>query len=752
MGDAAAGTATDPSALPTSTKWSVLSSRVEGLVAELSEVVGKQDAYCVSVSRCEGDVMAAVRDKMLTTPWGDLWEKKQTMFSYGEEMSTDPLEAMLLKQLAFMAAPRRVLEIGMFVGYGSVAMLEGSPETDVVSLEIDPYLKGWLAECLEPFPDISARHEVVVGPALDSLPKLHGQFDMVFVDANKAEYKRYVELIIQHKLLSSRGVIVCDNVLYNGYPYAHQHFDSQPARRHFGDAIREFNQWVADHPKLEQVVLPVRDGISIIKMKPDQFLGVKKPAPKKPVERMEAADVPPPPTPIVKRGNLVHYDHTWRIIQRGDNVPAGAICSDCSVEPGVSEYASGSSEYAEGSGAKAWSSRSTIEFEYRVVEVPRGRLLDPNCDALVFGHLAHGSEERAEAMKKPQRRLVVIDETVNNLYGDRVRAYFKACGVDHELLVLPMTEETKNMETALQVTKKMKQFNIDRRTEPVLAIGGGVCLDVVGLAASLFRRRTPYIRVPTTALSYVDASVGAKNGVNFAGSKNRLGTYVPPCAAILDPMFIETQGNRDVANGVGEMCKMAIMKSPELYALLEQNGPRLVSDKFAPCSKDDEAPARVLQLAIETMLEELSPNLWENSLDRLVDFGHAVGQDLEMAALGTKHELMHGESVTIDMALSTCLSQQIGLVTKAERDRTLSMLRNCQLPVWSPVMTYELFTEAVANRVKNSMGQRFPLPAGIGKGMIVNDVSDDDLRSGFMLWQELCGKASDKISDSFTGA
>merc|ERR1712193_595744 len=126
----------------------------------------------------------------------------------------------------------------------------------------------------------------------------------------------------------------------------------------------------------------------------------------------------------------------------------------------------------------------------------------------------------------------------------------------------------------------------------------------------------------------------------------------------------------------------AIMKSAELFGLLEEHGPRLRSHKFAPSSKDDDAPARVLQLSIETMLEELAPNLWENSLDRLVDFGHATGQDLEMAALGTEHELMHGESVATDMAL----------------------------------MTGELFSEAVANRVKNSMGQRFPLPAGIGKG------------------------------------
>jgi len=244
---------------------------------------------------------------------------------------------------------------------------------------------------------------------------------------------------------------------------------------------------------------------------------------------------------------------------------------------------------------------------------------------------------------------------------------------------------------------------------------------------------------PTTASSYVDASVGAKNGVNFAGSKNRLGTYVPPCAALLDASFFATQERREVANGVAEMAKMAIMKSPELFCLLEEHAPRLVEDKFSPCGDDDGVSARVLQLSIETMLEELAPNLWEHSLERLVDFGHAVGQDLEMAALGTEHELMHGESVAVDMALMTVLSGQLGLISDEQRDRTLNMLRQCQVPVWSPVFTYELFAEAVGNRVKNSMGQNFPLAIGIGKAKIVRtNVSDQDLKAAFLRWQELC--------------
>merc|ERR1719215_1140258 len=208
---------------------------------------------------------------MLETPWAEEWSQKRTMFSYGEEMSTDPLEAVLLKELVFLANPRRVLEIGMFVGYGAVAMLEGSPSVQVVSLEIDPYLKGWLASCLQDAvrAELQERHEVLLGPALDSIPKLTGQFDMVFVDANKAEYKAYVEGILERKLLSPGGVIVCDNILYNGYPYMSSHFDAQPARRHFGNAVQEFNQWVSDHADLEQVVLPVRDGISIIRRSSD---------------------------------------------------------------------------------------------------------------------------------------------------------------------------------------------------------------------------------------------------------------------------------------------------------------------------------------------------------------------------------------------------------------------------------------------------------------------------------------------------
>lgn len=294
------------------------------------------------------------------------------------------------------------------------------------------------------------------------------------------------------------------------------------------------------------------------------------------------------------------------------------------------------------------------------------------------------------------------------------------------------------METTLEVCKKMKKFNIHRRQEPVIAIGGGVCLDVVGLAASMFRRRTPYIRVPTTALAYVDASVGAKNGCNFGGSKNRLGTYVPPVAALLDSSFFRTQSTRDISNSLGEMCKMAIMKSAELLELLEHNAPRLISSKFAPQSSDDAVPARVLQISIQTMLEELTPNLWEDCLDRLVDFGHAVGQNLEMDALGSDQELMHGEAVATDMAFMTVLSNVLGNLSDSDRDRIHRILQTCGLPTYHPMLTRSFFKEALGDRIKNSNGMRLPLPVGMGRARMFNDVTDAQFEQAFCLWERLC--------------
>lgn len=198
---------------------------------------------------------------------------------------------------------------------------------------------------------------------------------------------------------------------------------------------------------------------------------------------------------------------------------------------------------------------SPIIFTYKVTETQD--LLDPNNDTLLLGHITDPQElEEIKTSNKPHKRFVVVDQEVYKIYGSKITEYLQSNNVLYKILALPTTEENKSMDLALSILEEVNNFSLDRRTEPIIAIGGGVCLDIVGLAASLYRRRTPYIRVPTTLLSYIDASVGAKTGVNFANCKNKLGAYIPPAAAFLDLSFMQTLPRRHICNGLAEMLKV----------------------------------------------------------------------------------------------------------------------------------------------------------------------------------------------------
>ncbi|KAL7891797.1 hypothetical protein AOLI_G00012730 [Acnodon oligacanthus] len=395
--------------------------------------------------------------------------------------------------------------------------------------------------------------------------------------------------------------------------------------------------------------------------------------------------------------------------------------------------------------AISWTVVSPITFTYTVTQTHD--LLNPSNDTLLMGHIRDPKQlEAFRSSTKPIKRFVVMDETVYNLYGSQVTDYLGARNVLYRILPLPTTEENKSMNMVLKILEEVHRFGIDRRTEPIIAIGGGVCLDIVGLAASLYRRRTPYIRVPTTLLSYIDASVGAKTGVNFANCKNKLGTYIAPVAAFLDRTFIKTVPRRHISNGLAEMLKMALMKHKGLFELLEAKGKFLLDSKFQSTSGlhgNRSDPASVAtRLAIETMLEELAPNLWEDDLDRLVDFGHLISPDLEMKVLPC---LLHGEAVNIDMAYMVYVACESGFLTDGEKIRIIHCMIRLELPVWHQDFSFTLVQKALNDRLQHCGGLvRMPLPIGLGRAEIFNDVSNDTLYKAYEKWCDDLGSGSEQ--------
>ncbi|MDQ4032982.1 MAG: sedoheptulose 7-phosphate cyclase [Actinomycetota bacterium] len=363
-----------------------------------------------------------------------------------------------------------------------------------------------------------------------------------------------------------------------------------------------------------------------------------------------------------------------------------------------------------------WSVRAAqaVAYDVRMVD----DLLDPQNRILIEA----GATNRTDS----PRRFIVIDAIVHQLYGPALRSYLEHHSCHYELCILPVSEETKTMDAVFTVIRGLNSFGISRRHEPIIGIGGGVLLDIVGLASSLYRRSTPYVRVPTSLIGLVDAGVGVKTGVNFEHHKNRLGTYFPPAVALLDRSFLATLDNRHISNGLAEILKIGLIKDWRLFELLEDYAELLLTERFQGETTIGDTVARnVFSRAISGMLEELQPNLWENTLERVVDYGHSFSPTLEMRALPA---LLHGEAVCVDMALTTVLAEGRGLVTSRDRERILDVMRRLRLPSWHPLCEPGLLGEALHDTSRHRDGlQRVPLPVGIGDACFVNDLTVPEL-------------------------
>ena len=327
------------------------------------------------------------------------------------------------------------------------------------------------------------------------------------------------------------------------------------------------------------------------------------------------------------------------------------------------------------------------------------------------------------------RKLVVIDKAVNEIYGQRLVDYFKTMKVELKLFVLDDTESNKTWE----YTDKVLQFFEDAgslRREPIIVIGGGVLLDLVGFCCSIYRRGIPYVKVPTTLLAIVDASVGVKVAANHFERRNRIGAYYPPIATLLDKKFIATQDGRNIINGIAEIFKLAVIKDIELFELLEESYEQLISEKFQLGA----VPVRVINLAITGMIEELSPNLWERKLDRCVDFGHSFSPIIEMKNIVT---LQHGEAVALDCLFSSCLAYVRGFLDMPTLVRIFKTARNLKLPVFhKDFCDFNLLKRALSDTMKHRNGNQYlPVPLGIGNYKILNDVTDDEIRAASDLFE-----------------
>lgn len=276
--------------------------------------------------------------------------------------------------------------------------------------------------------------------------------------------------------------------------------------------------------------------------------------------------------------------------------------------------------------------------------------------------------------------------------------------------VLPDGERGKTLAELGRASTALLAAGATRRTL-VVALGGGAVSDAAGFAAATFMRGVPWVAVPTTLLSMVDAAIGGKTGVNLPAMKNAVGAFHPPRAVLADTAALETLPAREVRSGLGEVAKYALLQ-PALLGRVAALGPRLPEpDLVAACAR--------------MKVDVVAQDPIEKGPRKLLNLGHTFGHGVEAAGKFSRYT--HGESVSIGMAFAFRLAARLGRLgplAVAEAEDALAALG---LPVrLPPALAKRALALMATDKKRTAAGLRWVLPRAEGSAWVVDwDVAAD---------------------------
>merc|ERR1712029_173778 len=328
------------------------------------------------------------------------------------------------------------------------------------------------------------------------------------------------------------------------------------------------------------------------------------------------------------------------------------------------------------------------------------------------------------------RCLAVMDLNIYNVYGKEMQAYFDHYNMPLTVHKTMIGEKAKSIETLLNIVDSMTEFGIIRK-EPVLVVGGGLVTDVAGFACAAYRRSTNFIRIPTTVIGLIDASVSIKVAVNYGNYKNRLGAYHAPIHTFLDFSFLKTLPEAQVRNGFAELIKISTCAHLPTFDLLDKYCEQLIGTGFGRMDHSTQevrdAADKINWNGIYEMLKLETPNLHEIGLDRVIAYGHTWSPLHELVP---EVPLRHGHAISIDMAYSATLANQRGLLSDQEHRRLLNLFSRAGLSMDHPQFNEEILEQGTQAIMKTRDGLlRAAVPKPLGSCVFLNDVSQEELAS-----------------------
>ena len=302
-----------------------------------------------------------------------------------------------------------------------------------------------------------------------------------------------------------------------------------------------------------------------------------------------------------------------------------------------------------------------------------------------------------------QRMVLVYDEALQPLAQRLLAALSTAKG-----LPVHGGESLKTLTAIADMVGRLRAVNADRSTT-LLALGGGTVTDFTGFLASIYLRGVPFIACPTTTLAMCDAALGGKNGVDFDGRKNELGTIRQPELIVADTAWLQTLPDAMFREGFVEAVKKATVLDAGHFTRLEQLAPLLHQ-------RDAAAAREAIDMAVAMKMAVVLADEGESDRRRWLNFGHTIGHALESLAAGA---LRHGECIAIGM-LAECRAAA-NVVPPAVFTRLHDVLAGLGAPTTFP----RAFADAdrlwsLAGTDKKARGDHVPMivPTAIGTGIV----------------------------------
>jgi 3-dehydroquinate synthase len=332
---------------------------------------------------------------------------------------------------------------------------------------------------------------------------------------------------------------------------------------------------------------------------------------------------------------------------------------------------------------------------------------------------------RVAALRPGAKAVIVSDENVARHHLAAAEVSLSQAGIAASRVIVPPGESSKSYRVFEQVCEAV----IGSRTERgdlVVALGGGVVGDLAGFVASVLRRGLDYVQVPTTLLADVDSSVGGKTAIDSAHGKNLVGAFHQPILVLADTALLDTLPDREFRAGYAEVVKYGLLGDAGFFAWLESNWREVFSG----------GPAREHAIAMSCRAKAaiVARDERETGDRALLNLGHTFGHALE-AACGFSDRLLHGEAISIGMALAFEFSaRRQGLIPMAEAQRVIKYLAEAGLPtrikdIPGPQLSIDHLMDLIAQDKKVKRGLlTFILVRGIGQAFIETGVDAREVR------------------------